>query len=135
MAFRMQSAVPELADLSTEPETVYERYGPESKKPGSFAANCILARRLAERGVRFIQLYHRGWDQHGNLPSGIKSQCHDTDQPTGALLAMSTAKPMTSATMSSAILFTSMTSTLPPCTCWGWTTLASPTDSKAVTTA
>lgn len=86
MAFRMQTAVPDLADLSTEPESVYERYGPESKKPGSFAANCILARRLAERGVRFIQLYHRGWDQHNNLPSGIKSQCHDTDQPTGALL-------------------------------------------------
>jgi hypothetical protein len=87
MAFRMQAAVPDLADLSSEPESVYERYGPESKKPGSFAANCILARRLAERGVRFIQLYHRGWDQHGNLPSGIKSQCHDTDQPTGALLS------------------------------------------------
>jgi hypothetical protein len=87
MAFRMQTAVPDLADLSKEPDSVYERYGPESKKPGSFAANCILARRLAERGVRFIQLYHRGWDQHGNLPAGIKSQCHDTDQPTGALLS------------------------------------------------
>jgi hypothetical protein len=87
MAFRMQSAVPELADLSKEPADIYERYGPESKKPGTYAANCILARRLAERGVRFIQLYHRGWDQHNNLPSGIKSQCHDTDQPTAALLA------------------------------------------------
>ena len=86
MAFRMQAAVPELADLSTEPEQIYERYGPESKKPGTFAANCILARRLAERGVRFIQLYHRGWDQHNNLPSGIRSQCYDTDQPTAALL-------------------------------------------------
>jgi hypothetical protein len=86
MAFRMQAAVPELADLSKESPEVFERYGPESKKPGSFAANCILARRLAERGVRFIQLYHRGWDQHNNLPSGIKSQCHDTDQPTAALL-------------------------------------------------
>jgi uncharacterized protein (DUF1501 family) len=86
MAFRMQSAVPELADLSTEPEVVFERYGPESRKAGSYAANCILARRLAERGVRFIQLYHRGWDQHNNLPSGIRSQCHDTDQPTAALL-------------------------------------------------
>jgi hypothetical protein len=86
MAFRMQAAVPELADLSREPASVYERYGPEAKKPGTFAANCILARRLAERGVRFIQLYHRGWDQHNNLPSGIKSQCHDTDQPTAALL-------------------------------------------------
>ena len=86
MAFRMQAAVPELADLSKEPEQIYERYGPESKKPGTFAANCILARRLAERGVRFIQLYHRGWDQHNNLPSGIRSQCYDTDQPTAALL-------------------------------------------------
>ncbi|MBU6172375.1 MAG: DUF1501 domain-containing protein [Planctomycetes bacterium] len=86
MAFRMQASVPELADLSGEPKSVFEAYGPESTKPGTFAANCILARRLAERGVRFIQLYHRGWDQHNNLPSGIKSQCYDTDQPTGALL-------------------------------------------------
>jgi hypothetical protein len=86
MAFRMQAAVPELADLSQEPPTVFERYGPESKKPGTYAANCIQARRLAERGVRFIQLYHRGWDQHNNLPGGIKSQCYDTDQPTAALL-------------------------------------------------
>jgi len=86
MAFRMQAAVPELADLSREPASVFERYGPESKKPGTYAANCILARRLAERDVRFVQLYHRGWDQHNNLPSGIKSQCHDTDQPTAALL-------------------------------------------------
>ncbi|MDP4938179.1 MAG: DUF1501 domain-containing protein [Verrucomicrobiales bacterium] len=87
LAFRMQSAVPDLADLSKEPADIYDRYGPESQKPGTYAANCILARRLAERGVRFIQLYHRGWDQHNNLPSGIKSQCHDTDQPTAALLA------------------------------------------------
>ncbi len=87
MAFRMQASVPELADLSQEPAHVFERYGPESKKPGTFAANCLLARRLAERGVRFIQLYHRGWDQHAGLPSGIKSQCYDTDQPTAALLA------------------------------------------------
>jgi hypothetical protein len=86
MAFRLQASVPELADLSKEPENIYERYGPESKKPGTYAANCILARRLAERNVRFIQLYHRGWDQHNNLPSGIKSQCYDTDQPTAALL-------------------------------------------------
>jgi hypothetical protein len=86
MAFRMQTSVPELADLSREPEHVFERYGPASRKPGTFAANCLLARRLAERGVRFIQLYHRGWDQHANLPAGIKSQCFDTDQPTGALL-------------------------------------------------
>ncbi len=86
MAFRMQTAVPDLADLSREPADIYERYGPESKKPGTYAANCILARRLAERGVRFIQLYHRGWDQHNDLPRGIRSQCHDTDQPTAALL-------------------------------------------------
>ncbi len=86
MAFRMQRSVPELTDLSGEPESVFEAYGPESKKPGSFAANCILARRLAERGVRFVQLYHRGWDQHGSLPSGIRSQCYDTDQPAAALV-------------------------------------------------
>ncbi|MEK0446237.1 MAG: hypothetical protein RLZZ399_1558 [Verrucomicrobiota bacterium] len=86
MAFRMQAAVPELADFSKEKTEVFERYGPESRKPGTYAANCIMARRLAERDVRFIQLYHRGWDQHNNLPSGIKSQCYDTDQPTAALL-------------------------------------------------
>jgi hypothetical protein len=86
MAFRMQASVPELADLSKEPEHVFESYGPDAKKPGTYAANCLLARRLAERGVRFIQLYHRGWDQHNNLPSGIRSQCRDTDQPTAALL-------------------------------------------------
>jgi hypothetical protein len=86
MAFRMQASVPELADLSREPASVFERYGPESRKPGTYAANCILARRLAERDVRFIQLYHRGWDQHNNLPAGIKSQCYDTDQPTAALI-------------------------------------------------
>jgi hypothetical protein len=86
LAFRMQASVPELADLSQEPASTFERYGPESKKPGSYAANCILARRLAERGVRFIQLYHRGWDQHNDLPSGIKSQCYDTDQPSAALV-------------------------------------------------
>lgn len=86
LAFRMQMSVPELADMSGEPASVVERYGPEAKKPGTFAANCILARRLAERGVRFIQLYHRGWDQHNSLPSGIKSQCYDTDQPTAALI-------------------------------------------------
>jgi hypothetical protein len=86
MAFRMQASVPELADLSAESAAVFDRYGPESRKPGSYAANCILARRLAERGVRFIQLYHRGWDQHDNLPAGIKAQCYDTDQPTAALL-------------------------------------------------
>jgi hypothetical protein len=86
MAFRMQASVPELADLSQEPEAVFARYGPEARKPGSYAANCILARRLAERGVRFIQLYHRGWDQHGDLPRDIKTQCYDVDQPSAALL-------------------------------------------------
>lgn len=86
MAFRMQSSVPELADLSKEPASVFERYGPESRKPGSYAANCILARRLAERGVRFIQLYHRGWDQHSDLPRDIRTQCYDTDQPSAALV-------------------------------------------------
>jgi len=86
MAFRMQSSVPELADLSKEPESTFELYGPDAKKPGSYAANCILARRLAERGVRFIQLYHRGWDQHGTLPKQIRWQCEDTDQASAALI-------------------------------------------------
>jgi hypothetical protein len=86
LAYRMQTAVPDLADLSGEPKSTFDLYGPESTKPGSFAANCILARRLAERDVRFIQLYHRGWDQHDNLPSGIRHQCHDTDQASAALV-------------------------------------------------
>jgi len=87
MAFRLQTSVPDLADLSKEPAHIFDRYGPESRKPGTYAANCLLARRLAERGVRFIQLYHRGWDQHAKLPEGIKSQCYDTDQPSAALLS------------------------------------------------
>jgi uncharacterized protein (DUF1501 family) len=82
----MQASVPELSDLSKESASVFERYGPESRKPGTYAANCILARRLAERGVRFIQLYHRGWDQHNDLPQHIHYQCYDTDQPTAALI-------------------------------------------------
>jgi hypothetical protein len=86
MAYRMQTSVPDLMDLSKEPEKTFEMYGPESKKPGTFAANCLLARRLAERNVRFIQLYHRGWDQHGNLPAQIRVQCKDTDQPSAALI-------------------------------------------------
>jgi uncharacterized protein (DUF1501 family) len=86
MAFRMQSSVPELADLSKEPDSTFELYGPESRKPGTYAANCILARRLAERGVRFIQLFHRGWDQHGSLPKQIRWQCEDTDRPSAALI-------------------------------------------------
>jgi len=86
MAFRMQNSVPELTDLSNEPESTFQLYGPDSRKPGSYAANCILARRLAERGVRFIQLFHRGWDQHGNLPREIRGQCLQTDQPSAALI-------------------------------------------------
>jgi hypothetical protein len=86
MAFRMQSAVPELVDLSREPDHVFELYGEESRKPGTFAANCLLTRRLLERGVRFVQLYHRGWDQHGGIPSNIPRQCRDVDQPQAALI-------------------------------------------------
>jgi len=86
LAYKMQSSVPELADLSSEPESTFEMYGPDSRKPGSYAANCILARRLAERGVRFIQLFHRGWDQHGNLPRDLALQCQQTDQPSAALI-------------------------------------------------
>jgi hypothetical protein len=86
MAYRMQRSVPELADLSKEPEATFALYGPDARKPGSYAANCILARRLAERGVRFIQLFHRGWDQHNNLPKQIREQCGQTDQPTAALI-------------------------------------------------
>jgi hypothetical protein len=82
----MQSAVPELTDLSREPEHVLDAYGPDARRPGTFAANCLLARRLAERGVRFIQLFHRGWDQHTNLPRQIRGQCRDTDQPAAALI-------------------------------------------------
>ena len=87
MAFRMQTSVPELTDLSQESAATLQTYGPDVSKPGSFAANCLLARRLAERGVRFIQLYHRGWDNHGGLPTNIPKQCHDVDQPQAALLA------------------------------------------------
>ena len=86
MAYRMQTSVPELMDLSKEPDSVFEMYGPESRKPGTYAANCLLARRLAERNVRFIQLYHRGWDQHADLPRDVALQCRGTDQPTAALV-------------------------------------------------
>lgn len=86
MAFRMQTSIPDLADFSNEPNEVFELYGPDSRKPGTFAANCLLARRLAERDVRFIQLYHRGWDQHENLPSEHALQCRDTDQASAALV-------------------------------------------------
>ena len=86
MAFRMQTSVPELTDLSDEPESVFELYGPDSRRPGSYAANCILARRLAERGVRFIQLFHPDWDHHSRLPSWCTARCRDTDQPSAALI-------------------------------------------------
>ncbi|HXG66924.1 MAG TPA: DUF1501 domain-containing protein, partial [Blastocatellia bacterium] len=86
MAYRMQTSVPELMDLSKEPEHIFDLYGPESRKPGSYAANCLLARRLAERDVRFIQLYHRGWDQHNDLPRDLALQCRGTDQATAALV-------------------------------------------------
>jgi uncharacterized protein (DUF1501 family) len=86
LAYRMQSSVPALMDVSSEPDSAFELYGPEARKPGTFAANCLLARRLAERGVRFIQLFHRGWDQHGKLPTQIAGQCYDTDQPSAALV-------------------------------------------------
>lgn len=86
LAYRMQTSVPELTNVSQEPEHIFEMYGPDSKKPGTFAANCLLARRLTERGVRFVQLFHRGWDQHTNLPRQIEGQCRDTDQPAAALI-------------------------------------------------
>ena len=86
MAYRMQTSVPELMDLSGEPEHVFERYGPDSRKPGTYAANCLLARRLAERDVRFVQLFHRGWDQHTDLPRDIRLQARDTDQASAALM-------------------------------------------------
>ncbi|MAT73716.1 sulfatase [Candidatus Poribacteria bacterium] len=86
MAFQMQSSVPDLMDISSEPQCVLDMYGPEVHTPGSAARSCLLARRLAERGVRFVQLYHRGWDQHGNLPQDLSRQCQQTDQPSAALI-------------------------------------------------
>lgn len=86
MAYRMQTSVPDLMDTADEPEHIVDMYGPDARKPGTFAANCLLARRLAERGVRFIQLFHRGWDQHGDLPTDLPLQCIDTDQPSAALV-------------------------------------------------
>jgi len=87
LAFRMQTSVPELVDLTGEGERTLAAYGPEVNRRGSYAYNCLLARRLAERGVRFVQLFHRGWDQHTSLPKQIAAQCSDTDQPTAALIA------------------------------------------------
>lgn len=86
MAFRMQRSVPELVDISDETQATLDMYGPDVTKPGTFAASALLARRLVERGVRTVQILHRGWDQHGQLPSEIRLQCQDTDQPIGALL-------------------------------------------------
>jgi len=87
MAYRMQTAVPEATDLSKEPDMIFDMYGEDSRKPGTFAANCLLARKLSESGVRFVQLYHQGWDQHGNLPSEMKGQAKDVDQASAALVS------------------------------------------------
>ncbi|MGE0756178.1 MAG: DUF1501 domain-containing protein [Pirellulaceae bacterium] len=86
MAFRMQTSVPELTNITSEPQHVLDLYGPEVKTPGTFAASCLLARRLAEQGVQCIQLFHRGWDQHGNLPKDLRNQCHDIDHATRGLI-------------------------------------------------
>ena len=86
MAFRMQSSVPELVDTSSEPEHILEMYGPDVSKPGTFGRNCLLARRMAERGVRFVQIFHRGWDHHGSLPTNIRRQTKEVDQPAWALI-------------------------------------------------
>ena len=86
MAFRMQTSVPELTDISKEPPRTFELYGEDAKKPGSYASNCLLARRLAERGVRFIQLFHRDWDHHGQLPANLPKRCKETDQASAGLI-------------------------------------------------
>ena len=86
MAYRMQTSVPDVMDLANEPDYIFDLYGEDAREPGTFAANCLLARRLAERGVRFIQLFHQGWDHHAGLPSGIKVQSRETDQPSAALV-------------------------------------------------
>jgi uncharacterized protein (DUF1501 family) len=86
MAFRMQTSVPDLLDLSKEPQSTFDLYGPDARKPGTYAANCLLARRLLERDVRFVQLYHRGWDQHNDLPRDLALQCKGTDQASAALV-------------------------------------------------
>jgi hypothetical protein len=86
MAFRMQASVPELTDLQGEPDSVKKLYGPEVEKTGSFARNCLLARRMVERGVRFVQVFHRGWDHHSTLPKKLRGQCQDVDQPWAALI-------------------------------------------------
>ncbi len=86
LAYRMQMSVPEMTDLTQETQSTFDLYGPDAKKPGTFAANCLMARRLVERGVRFIQLYHRGWDNHGQLPANLPLQCRDVDQAQAALV-------------------------------------------------
>jgi uncharacterized protein (DUF1501 family) len=86
MAFRMQASVPELTDTSKEPESTWKTYGEDARNPGSFAQTCLMARRMAERGVRFVQVYHRGWDVHGNLPEVLPSQCKEIDQACWALV-------------------------------------------------
>ncbi|MBS1748282.1 MAG: DUF1501 domain-containing protein [Bacteroidetes bacterium] len=86
MAFRMQTSVPEITDMSDEPDWVFDMYGADSRTPGTYAANCLLARRLLEKNVKFVQLYHQGWDQHGNLPVALTNQCKATDQASAALV-------------------------------------------------
>jgi hypothetical protein len=86
MAYRMQTAVPEILDVSKEPDDIVKLYGSECLVPGTYAANCLLARKLSENGVRFVQLYHQGWDQHGNLPNEMRGQARDVDQPSAALI-------------------------------------------------
>ena len=86
LAWRMQASVPEVSNLAEEPAEVFELYGEEARDPGTFAANCLMARRLLERGVRFVQLFHQGWDQHGGMRGGIANQCRETDQASAALV-------------------------------------------------
>ena len=95
MAFRMQTSVPELVDLSKEPDKILEMYGPDVRKPGTFASCCLLARRLAERGVRFTQIFHRGWDQHFDVAGDLPNQCRDVDQACYALITDLKARGMT----------------------------------------
>ena len=86
MAFKMQTAVPDVVDVSNEPDHIFDLYGSDARTPGTYAANCLMARKLAEKGVKFIQLYHQGWDHHGGLPNAIKNQCKETDQASAALI-------------------------------------------------
>ena len=87
MAYRMQTSIPDVANLADEPQSTFDLYGEDAKQPGTFAANCLMARRLVERGVRMVQLFHQGWDQHGSLPAGITNQCRNTDRASAALVA------------------------------------------------